>query len=210
MELTSIITLVAYLVLALSLAIGFLFGLKRGLVRSSIRLGTFLVFVVIAGLITMPISNAIANIDISGIGWEVNGEVVSNLPDGITALLLQNEQISQAAAEMPSVLSLIESLPAAIISIVVFMLLVLVMSFLSWIVYVIIEKFALKQSRLERKAKKQIKQDKKNLKGQIAKPSSVQVIVPKENRRRLLGGAVGVVFNLYDVAEGRIANAVAL
>ena len=163
MELASIITLVAYLVLVLSLAIGFLFGLKRGLVRSSIRLGTFLVFVVIAGLITMPISNAIANIDISGIGWEVNGEVVSNLPDGITALLLQNEQISQAAAEMPSVLSLIESLPAAIISIVVFILLVLVMSFLSWIVYVIIEKFALKQSRLERKAKKQIKQDKKNL-----------------------------------------------
>lgn len=194
MELTSIITLVAYLVLALSLAIGFLFGLKRGLVRSSIRLGTFLVFVVIAGLITMPISNSIANIDISGIGWEVNGEVVSNLPDGITALLLQNEQISQAAAEMPSVLSLIESLPAAIISIVVFILLVLVMSFLSWIVYVIIEKFALKQSRLERKAKKQIKQDKKNLKGQIAKPSSVQVIVPKENRRRWLGSAVGLVF----------------
>ena len=187
MELTSIITLVAYLILLLSLAIGFLFGLKRGLVRSSIRLGTFLVFVVIAGLITMPISNSIANIDISGIGWEVNGEVVSNLPDGITALLLQNEQISQAAAEMPSVLSLIESLPAAIISIVVFILLVLVMSFLSWIVYVIIEKFALKQSRLERKAKKQIKQDKKNLKGQIAKPSSVQVIVPKENRRRWLG-----------------------
>ena len=156
MELTSIITLVAYLVLVLSLALGFLFGLKRGLVRSSIRLGTFLVFVVIAGLITMPISNAVANVDISGIGWVVNGEVVSNLPDGITSLLLQNEQISQAAAEMPSVLSLIEALPAAIISIVVFMLLVLVMSFLSWIVYVIIEKFALKQSRLERKAKNAI------------------------------------------------------
>ena len=182
-----------YLILILGLVIGFLFGLKRGLVRSSIRLGLFLVFVIIGGLITIPISNAIAKIDISGINWVVGEQTITTLPEGIKATLLQSEQIAKAVEEMPSLLSIIESLPSAIISILVFMLLVLIMSLLSWIVYIIIERFALRQSRLERKAKKQIKEDRKKLKGKLIKPTSVQIIVPKENRRRWLGAAVGTV-----------------
>lgn len=188
-----IIQLTLYILLFLGLLIGFLLGLKRGLVKSSIRLGTFVCFIIIAGLITVPISSALANIDISGLNWVVEGQVVKTLPEGIKSLILSSEQFSQAVNEMPSTMKLIEGLPTAIISMVVFMILVLVFTFLSWIVYVIIEKYALKQSRLERKYKQIEKKRKKQNSAQLIKPDTTQIILPKKKKYRWLGAGIGAI-----------------
>ena len=193
MNISLIITLSVYIVLILSLVIGFLIGLKRGLVKSSIRFGTFILCAIIAGLITVPISKAILNADISNLGIVINGKVASSITEVVKGLTLSNEKIAEAVNAMPSVMTLIESLPAIIMNIVVFFVLVLVMIFISWIIYVIIAKTALKQSKIERMAKKQKKLAEKTSKGQLIKPELQQIPIPKKKKYRWWGACVGLV-----------------
>ncbi len=195
MNLSVVFSLVAYFVLFLALIIGFFVGLKRGLVKSSMRLGTLVVLLIVAGLITIPISTAIANINISSFNWTINGEVAQTIPEGLKALILSNEQIAAAATDMPSILQIVEGLPAAIISIVVFLILVPIMLLISYIIYVILAKYALKEGREERKAKKLAKQAKKEKTEKEGVPQTPVAPNPikKKNKKRWLGAAVGTV-----------------
>lgn len=187
-----IITLSLYIILVLSLVVGFLIGLKRGLVKSSIRLGVFVLCMIIAGLITKPISSTLLNIDISKFGIVVEGKVASTLSEALKGLLLSNQKVLDAVNSMPSVMKLIDSLPSIILDIVVFFILVLFTSFLSWIIYIIIAKTSLKQSKLEKQAKKQKKLAKKS-KGQLIKPELQQILVSKQNKHGWWGACVGLV-----------------
>ncbi len=195
MDITLIITIVTYVLFFLGLLSGFLWGLKRGVKKSAIRLGTLVVFMIIAGLITAPISGALLKIDLSGFNLSVDGEMVTTIPETLKNLVLSNAQIADAAAEMPALMSIIEALPVAIMNIVVFFLLVFIMQFLSWIVFIILAKTALKEARLARQQKKQKKLEAKNVeKGQLIKPGAPSVaLAPKPKKYRWWGGAVGTV-----------------
>ncbi len=195
MNLSVVFSLVAYFVLFTALIVGFFVGLKRGLVKSSVRLGVLVVLLIVAGLITMPISNAISQIDISSLNWVVGEKVATTIPEGLRELILSNEQFAAAAEKMPSLLELANVLPAAIISIAVFFVLVPIMLLLSYIVYVILAKFALPEGRLERQAKKLQKEAKKNkIENAPASPKQPNPIpTKKKNKRKWLGAAVGTL-----------------
>ena len=83
MNLSVVFSFVAYFVLILSLVVGFFVGLKRGLVKSSLRFGLLIAFLIVGGLITMPISNAISKIDITSFNWVVNEKVATTIPEGL-------------------------------------------------------------------------------------------------------------------------------
>lgn len=193
MNFSLIITLSVYIVLILSLVVGFLLGLKRGLVKSSIRLGVFILCMIIAGFITKPISNALLSMNISKFGIVVEGKVASTLSEALKGSFLANEKVLDAVNSMPSVMKLIDSLPTVILDIVVFFILVLFTSLFSWIIYFIIAKTTLKQSKLEKQAKKQKKLAKKSSKGQLIKPELQQILVPKQNKHKWWGSCVGLV-----------------
>ena len=195
MNLSVVFSFVAYFVLILSLVVGFFVGLKRGLVKSSLRFGLLIVFLIVGGLITMPISNAISKIDITSFNWVVNEKVATTIPEGLRELILSNEQFAAAAAKMPSLMELANVLPAAIISIAVFFILVPIMLLLSYIIYVILAKFALPEGRLERQAKKLQKAAKKSKLENTQIPQTLPnpIIAKKKNKKKWLGAAVGTL-----------------
>lgn len=195
MNLSVVFSFVAYFVLILSLVVGFFVGLKRGLVKSSLRFGLLIAFLIVGGLITMPISNAISKIDITSFNWVVNEKVATTIPEGLRELILSNEQFAAAAAKMPSLMELANVLPAAIISIAVFFILVPIMLLLSYIIYVILAKFALPEGRLERQAKKLQKAAKKSKleNTQISQTLPNPIIAKKKNKKKWLGAAVGTL-----------------
>ena len=195
MNLSIVFSFVAYFVLILSLVVGFFVGLKRGLVKSSLRFGLLIAFLIVGGLITMPISNAISKIDITSFNWVVNEKVATTIPEGLRELILSNEQFAAAAAKMPSLMELANVLPAAIISIAVFFILVPIMLLLSYIIYVILAKFALPEGRLERQAKKLQKAAKKSKLENTQIPQTLPnpIIAKKKNKKKWLGAAVGTL-----------------
>ena len=143
----------------------------------------------------MPISNAISKIDITSFNWVVNEKVATTIPEGLRELILSNEQFAAAAAKMPSLMELANVLPAAIISIAVFFILVPIMLLLSYIIYVILAKFALPEGRLERQAKKLQKAAKKSKLENTQIPQTLPnpIIATKKNKKKWLGAAVGTL-----------------
>ncbi len=192
MNINSIITIVIYTLFFLTLIIGFLWGLGRGLKKSSIRIGTLLILLIIAGFITSPISKALLTIDLSGLNISMNGTIVTTIPEAIRSSLFSIEGVQEAANSMPSVMAFIEGLPVAILNIVVFLLLIFVMQFLSWIISIILSSTLLKESKLERMIKKQKKLEKKN-KGQNVTLENKSIPLTPPKKRRLLGALIGTV-----------------
>lgn len=195
-----IISLVLAALLLLSVGLSFWKGYRKGLFRTSVRAGMFVLFMIIAGLITKPISNALLKIDISSLNLEVNGAVAQTIPEYISQSVLSTEEVASFANEVPSILSFVESAPSIIVSIVVFMLLVPIMTFLSWAVYRIVYDLCLPIGRAERKAKKLEKLNKKRAKagskGQLANPEIPveTVVVNKPKKYKWWGAGVGAVY----------------
>lgn len=200
MGLSGIVTIVLSVFLVMCVGISFIMGYKKGLIRTSVRAGMFVLFAIIAGIITMPISKAIMKIDISSLNWEVNGVVAKTIPEGIEQMILENAQVAEAVEAVPSTMELIDALPSVVASILVFMILIPIMTFLSWGAYRIVYDFCLPVGREERKAKKLQKQKEKNERRgvleQIAKENSVcnNQPIKKRNKRKWLGAGVGVVY----------------
>ena len=195
MNLNIVFSLIAYFVLFIALIVGFFAGFRRGLVKSSIRFGVLVVLLIVAGLITMPISSAISKIDISSLNWVVGEKVATTIPEGLKELILSNEQFASAAEKMPSLLELANVLPAAIISIVVFFVLVPIMLLISYIIYVILAKYTLPEERQKRQLKKLEKEAKKNKieNTQVSSKKPDPVLNKKKTKRKWLGAAVGTV-----------------
>ncbi len=187
MDIALIIKLSLYAFLIISLVLGCLLGIKRGLIKSSIRLSTFVILIIIAGFITMPISKSILT-SINNTNF-IEGMTFSEY---IIKLILPSQEIYEDVSSMPSVMELINSLPLILISIIVFISLILIVLLISWIVYFLITKLFLRQSRLERKAKKQEKLAIKS--SQLIKPNNMPIIIPKKKLYRTWGGVVGTIF----------------
>lgn len=196
MNINLIIIIVIYSLFFLGLIISALYGLGRGLKKSSLRLGTLIGFLIIAGIITPFISNALVGIDLSSFNIHINGALVTTIPEIIETYVTSTPQLAQVSS-LPSVATFIQSLPIAILNIVVFMLLIFIMQFLSWILYVILSHTVLKETKLEKQIKKQRKLECKNqalIDKQLTlnqKAKSLPLVPPK--KRRLLGFFVGAV-----------------
>lgn len=190
---TLFITLLSYLLFFFIIIGAVLAGLKRGLVRSSIRLGTLIVFIIVAGLLTAPISKAIIGIDVSSLGVEYNGAVASKLPDVVKAFLFTIDGVEAAANASPALMQLIENIPYVVISLIVFTILTWIFRLIGFIVYYIIQRYALRSSRIERQIKKQQKLEKKAKKRGEVVATQNQTVLKKPKRARLLGAVVGLV-----------------
>lgn len=124
------ILLILNLVLVGFLLLGFLFGLK-GLKKSSIRLACFLVGVLIALIITSIVSKAILQINIT---YEGSKMTIENF---ILTKINEVPEIADITSKSPSVKDLIAKFPIMIGNIFVFVILTYVLSFLSWVVYLV-------------------------------------------------------------------------
>lgn len=190
---TLFITLMSYLLFFFIIIGAVMAGMRKGLVRSTMSLGSLIVFIVVAGLITAPITSAILGVDVSFLNVEYNGQIATNLTDVVKALLFSISNVEAAANASPALMQLIENIPYVVISLVVFTILTWIFWFVSFIVYYIIQKFALRSSRIERKIKKQQKLEKKAMKRGEVVQSQNQAVLQKPKRSRLLGAVVGLV-----------------
>lgn len=190
---TLFITLMSYLLFFFIIIGAVMAGMRKGLVRSTMSLGLLIVFIVVAGLITAPITSAILGVDVSFLNVEYNGQIATNLTDVVKALLFSISNVEAAANASPALMQLIENIPYVVISLVVFTILTWIFWFVSFIVYYIIQKFALRSSRIERKIKKQQKLEKKAMKRGEVVQSQNQAVLQKPKRSRLLGAVVGLV-----------------
>lgn len=189
---TLFITLMSYLLFFFIIIGAVMAGMRKGLVRSTMSLGSLIVFIVVAGLITAPITSAILGVDVSFLNVEYNGQIATNLTDVVKALLFSISNVEAAANASLALMQLIENIPYVVISLVVFTILTWIFWFVSFIVYYIIQKFALRSSRIERKIKKQQKLEKKAMKRGEVVQSQNQAVLQKPKRSRLLGAVVGL------------------
>lgn len=117
--------LIFVILFAVTVAIGAIFGLVRGLNKSVIRMMTFVVAMVLTFVVAAPVTNAICD----AIGLE--DMLLSGLADSDMAQLLDT---------MPMLRSAILAAPALVIGIVVFPVMFAVLKFVSWIVFLCIQK----------------------------------------------------------------------
>ncbi len=140
-------------ILVIFLGLGFLMGVWRGLKRSTCHIFFFIASIILAYLITKVVTNALLGITIA------YGEESYSLKDLISQLISEQFDLSSYS----SVSTFIENLPAAILSPIVFMFLVIVVYFVVNLIYHCVACFCFR---------------KKNV---------------KQKPRRLLGGLLGIV-----------------
>ncbi|MBO4412457.1 MAG: hypothetical protein J5779_00375 [Clostridia bacterium] len=189
-----IVSLTTYLAFALIILAEVLKGYKRGVISASVRFGIFAGLMVVALFIATPIAKALMGVDVSFLGVEYEGEVQTTLPAVIKAILYQSQAIKDAAASSPALTAFIEGLPVALLSLVVFFILIWVFKLLSYTIFKILDRWALPSSKLHREYKKQLKLQKKAIK---KGEKTVTVTLPAPpNKHKWAGAAVGLAMGL--------------
>ena len=199
----SIIALIINLVLVLFLVFGLLWGLGRGFKKSLVRLAYLLVFVVIFALLSPVISSALLNINLpqSFVASIASGVEIPAEGMSITALLEllivgtadSPTEIGRLCADNPALAELITKLPAVLVNLFVFVVLVFVAKFMSYVGFLITCAIHFKKDKK--------KKDKEYKEKQYAVVDGKPVIVEqgeplKPKKHRLLGGLVGAVQGL--------------
>ena len=131
-------------VLLIFLLIGFLTGLIRGVKRSSLHILFFIASMVLAFFITKPITNAILGITITADTGEVT----------LAQYISQMIQSSLDISSFETVVGFLESIPAAIVAPIAFLIVSILAYFLFDIIYLIVARIAFG------KKKKDFKQNK--------------------------------------------------
>lgn len=144
MDIKTIVIIVSYILFTLIIGLSFWVGYKRGVKRSAISLGISLALIVIAFLITPPISNAILNIKVNSAG---DSKPLSQL---IIDILSEQPQIKTAIENSPTLRSFIEALPLVVMNVVVYLVLYFIMRLIGYIIYKIIEVTCLKSKQKEK------------------------------------------------------------
>ena len=192
MSIATIVSLVVNILFALVLVCGFFIGVKRGWKRATLRVGIVLVVVVIVSFVSPFITKALFNINIGG----------SSIFQTIKSTLTEGEG-AHFIAENPSMLEFVEAAMVTLVNLVVFIVANILLSLISYFIYLIIGAICF---RKERKAKKQLKKEQKKFKKQqkqLKKQSTanaetfeqtqVQVVVKTKDKTKWIGGAVGFV-----------------
>lgn len=177
----STILLILNLLLVAFAVLGFLFNLK-GIKKSGLKLGFFVGAIIITTLITPLITKAVMTIQIPFDGTK------QPISDIIINMVKDAPIVNELAAKGTNVEQLILNSPQLIGNLVVYMVLLLLVSFLCWIGYLIT-------------AHCLFKNDKKKKKNPITKDTPANVSAtgnvsyvenkPKKKKFRLLGGLVG-------------------
>lgn len=156
------IILILNCVLVLFCLIGLLFGLVRGFKKAGLRLVFFILSLGITLIVTPMVTNLLSNINLSFLNNMTLEGFINNM-------LLESEGVSNLLADMPSLEIYISALPAVVLNLVVYVLLLYIINFIIYIVYAIVAKILFKKKKKE------------DYKLQDKKPK----------KRRLLGALVG-------------------
>lgn len=125
------VTLVLTILFAAIVAISALVGLARGLNKSVIRLMTLILAVILTFIIAGPVTtNAVASIQIDG----------QTLGETLLASLRSTEMVGDILDAAPLMQEAILVMPAFVIAIVVFPMVFFLLSFVSWIVFLCVQR----------------------------------------------------------------------
>lgn len=178
MSIASIVSLVVNVVFVLMLALGLLFGLKRGVKRSALRIGLFLVFVIIGAVVSPYITEAIL-----GIKFTWPSGMRDTILKYLESLIRQNPDISSMLTYNASLSSTLRQSIIIICNFATFIAVALIMAFLSWILYLILAKFVIR----DKKRKETIEEIKKNT-------TNTYDLAPKpEKKYRIFGSLIGLL-----------------
>lgn len=140
----TLITLIVNALLALFVISGFLWGLGRGFKKSIVRFAYFVGFVVIFALISPFISQALLGIKIGSLGSLQ--EIIENAVKDI-------DFVKKMLEDNPEFLSFIVKLPAVVVNLVLFVILVILAKILSWIPFKITAKLHMNDKKKNKKVK---------------------------------------------------------
>lgn len=198
MSIASIVSLVVNIIFVLMLALGFLFGFKRGVKRSALRIGLFLVFVIIGAVVSPYITEAILGIKFT---WP-NG-MRDTILRYLESLVRQNPNISNMLTYNASLSSTLRQTIIIICNFATFIAVALIMAFLSWILFIILAKYVIR----DKKRKETIEEIKKNT-------TNTYDLTPKpEKKYRICGSLIGLLqgfvfaFILFMPISGIMATA---
>lgn len=162
---TDIISTVIISLFLLILLAGFLFGLGRGFNKSLVRLLIVVAMLVATFFIVPIITEAVMTVDISGMGINISGKAATSVGNIVVLLLESIPGISDIAGT-DAYATIINVVPQMILNIVLFVVVFLLLRFISMIIYWIISGICFSKKKTEGK-----------------------------NKHRLLGSLVGVVQN---------------
>lgn len=178
MSIASIVSLVVNIIFVLMLALGFLFGFKRGVKRSALRIGLFLVFVIIGAVVSPYITEAILGIKFT---WP-NG-MRDTILKYLESLVRQNPDISNMLTFNASLSSTLRQTIIIVCNFATFIAVALIMAFLSWILFIILAKYVIR----DKKRKETIEEIKKNT-------TNTYDLTPKpEKKYRICGSLIGLL-----------------
>lgn len=178
MSIASIVSLVVNILFVLMLGLGFLFGFKRGVKRSGLRIGLFLVFVIIGAVVSPYITEAILGIKFT---WP-NG-MRDTILKYLESLVRQNPDISNMLTFNASLSSTLRQTIIIVCNFATFIAVALIMAFLSWILFIILAKYVIR----DKKRKETIEEIKKNT-------TNTYDLTPKpEKKYRFFGSLIGLL-----------------
>ena len=128
----------------LLLGLGFLQGFVRGVKRSSLELGLTFAGIIIAGLLTPVITNAVLNINITADG------VNQSLKTYFVNIISEDPTFASLIASSPSMEGLLQALPQFLLCAIIFLVLNLLMRIVVYCVYKIISVLAFKSKKKEK------------------------------------------------------------
>lgn len=184
----SMIALIVNILFGVFAFLGFLWGLGRGVKKSLLRILTFIIFVVIAALCAPLLAKTIIAIELP-IG---DGGSMITIENYVANYISSIPAIAENAENVAGLTELILSIPLMLANVVLFVVLVWISKFISWIVFLIVNKII-----TSKKTKKQ--QGEPNEKVYSVKDGNVQsttvsantnLAAPKEKKHRFLGGLV--------------------
>ncbi len=178
MAISTIISLVVNILFVLLLGLGFLFGFKRGVKRAGLRIGLFLVFVIIGAVVSPYITEAILGIKFT---WP-NG-MRDTILRYLESLVRQSPDISNLLTYNASLSSTLRQSIILVCNFATFIVVALIMTFLSWILFVILAKYVIR----DKKRKETIEEIKRNT-------TNTYDLTPKpEKKYRLFGSLIGLL-----------------
>lgn len=140
---STLIAIIISVVVALLLLVSFFIGRKRGVKRTLLNSGITLAMIILAFFLTPVITNAFM-----GIGVTVNNKSAT-IGTYISTILMGEKDIGVVVENSSSLQAFINGLVPAVTGVIIFVVLCLVFKLIGFVIYKIIERFALKSKAQE-------------------------------------------------------------
>lgn len=179
------ITLALNVLLALFLLIGFFCGLGRGIKKSALRLAFFAGSCVVAGLLCGLVTNWALSINV----WDSSVSSYVTIREYIINTIVSQPEIADLYASSTALQEFIAQVPAMLLNVFSFVILVYVVGFIGWIAYAITAKIVIKKHK---KPFSRFGESVYTVKE--GQPAVLEEI--REKKHRFLGGLVGAAQGL--------------